>query len=165
MKCGAANRSGGTASIVSPRSRVERAGPGRRRARTRAHRRAAGTRRPAGAGLAQDVLAATRRRRAPCGAGRCSSSTAARGSGERRSTGNVGRLAERGKEADDAARLGHHGDELHPPLAGWALEDLDPTSVNSRYRRRLLPISVLPSLHLLRRRSPRPSSRWLACWS
>jgi hypothetical protein len=44
--------------------------------------------------------------------------------GERRSTGNVGRLAERGKEADDADWLGHHGDELHPALAGWAREDI-----------------------------------------
>jgi hypothetical protein len=45
--------------------------------------------------------------------------------GERRSTGNVGRLAERGKEADDADWLGHHGDELHPALAGWALERVE----------------------------------------
>ncbi|WP_437653217.1 hypothetical protein [Sorangium sp. So ce1182] len=27
---------------------------------------------------------------------------------------NVGQLAERGEEAGDAARLGEHGDELHP---------------------------------------------------
>ena len=34
---------------------------------------------------------------------------------------NIGRLAERGEEAGDVPWLGHHGDELHPPLASWAL--------------------------------------------
>ncbi|WP_437831424.1 hypothetical protein [Sorangium sp. So ce1153] len=35
------------------------------------------------------------------------------------------REPQRGEEAGDVPWLGHHGDALHPPLASWALEDVD----------------------------------------
>ncbi|WP_437940503.1 DEAD/DEAH box helicase [Sorangium sp. So ce341] len=76
-KCSAANRKGGTASLVMARSWVERAWSGRRRARYGGASACRGHTCPSGrwsgpGGATRDALL---RHRAPCGAQRCFSST------------------------------------------------------------------------------------------
>ena len=93
------------------RSWVERAWSGRRRARYGAHRRAVGTRVRPGVGLAREarretLYGVTERLAAHNGA------FPVRWSPVGRACWNIGRLAERGEEADDVPGLSDHGDEL-----------------------------------------------------